>query len=196
MNQISQKPTLTQHTVLAKGHRLVATARKIDSLAYLPDDNPGVLKLALDVSFKESVDAAVALALGKFGRLDVCVNNAGYSLYGDAENCPEDMMHEVMETNFWGTVRVTQQALRIMREENPKTGQQGGVIFNVTSMGGRIAVPGNSFYHASKWAVEGFSEAVSKEVKPDWNSKLSQYVPVSHTWLWQNNDFQEPYWSA
>lgn len=100
------------------------------------------------------------------------VNNAGYTLFGDAENASEEDARKVVETDFWGMARVTQHALRILREENPKTGQQGGVVLNVSSMGGRLAFPGNAFYHASKFAMEGFTEAVSKEVRPEWNSKL------------------------
>jgi short-subunit dehydrogenase len=101
----------------------------------------------------------------------VVVNNAGYTLRGDAENANDEDSHKCVETNFWGMVRVTKHALRIFREENPKTGQQGGVILNVSSMGGRVAFPGNAFYHASKFAMEGFTEAVQKEVRPDWNSE-------------------------
>ncbi|OIW28242.1 NAD(P)-binding protein [Coniochaeta ligniaria NRRL 30616] len=157
--------------IASKGQRLVATARKLSALDYLPDDNPNILKQALDVTSQTSVDAAIAAALQRFGRLDVVVNNAGYTLYGDAENASDEDARKCVETDFWGMVRVSKHALRILREENPKTGQQGGVILNVSSMGGRIAFPGNAFYHASKFAMEGFTEALSKEVRPEWNSK-------------------------
>ncbi|KAB5545879.1 short-chain dehydrogenase [Coniochaeta sp. 2T2.1] len=150
-------------------HRLVSTARDISSLSYLPDSHPNVLKLSLDVTSQPSVDAAISATFAKFGRLDVFVNNAGYTLYGDAENASEEDSRRVVETDFWGMVRVTKHALRILREENPKTGQQGGLIMNVSSMGGRIGFPGNAFYHASKFAMEGFTEAVQKEVRPEWN---------------------------
>ena len=125
----------------------------------------------------ESVDAAIAAALAKWGRLDVVVNNAGYTLQGDTENAPEEDARRVVETDYWGTVRVTKHAMRILREENAKTGPQGGVIMNVTSMGGRIAFPGNAFYHSSKFAVEGFTEAVSKEVSPAWNMHFCLVEP-------------------
>ncbi|KAH8911577.1 NAD(P)-binding protein [Coniochaeta sp. PMI_546] len=155
--------------IASKGQRLVSTARKISALDYLPDNSPKILKQALDVTSQASVDAAIAATLAKFGRLDVVVNNAGYTLYGDAENASDDDARKCVETDFWGMVKITKHALRIMREENPKTGQQGGLIMNVSSMGGRIAFPGNAFYHASKFAMEGFTEALSKEVRPEWN---------------------------
>ncbi|KAK4233339.1 hypothetical protein C8A03DRAFT_19575 [Achaetomium macrosporum] len=155
--------------VVAKGQRLVATARKLDDLAYLPDDTPSILKLSVDVASKQSVDDAVAAALEHFARLDVVVNNAGYSLRGDTENAQEEAARHQLETMFWGTVRLTRHAMRIMREVNPTTGQQGGVVVNVSSMGGRAAFPGHAFYHAAKFAVEGFTESVAREVRPEWN---------------------------
>ena len=123
------------------------------------------------MSSKDSVDAAVASALRAFGRIDVLVNNAGYELRGDTENATVEATRKIVDTNFWGVVWLTQHAMRIMREDNTNKGAQGGVIMNVTSMGGRISVGGGAFYHATKWAVEGFTESVSKEVRPEWNSK-------------------------
>jgi len=152
--------------VVSKGQRVVATARKPSTLSYLPDNDPNILKLPLDVSSPRSIDAAVASALSHFHRLDVVVNNAGYALYGDTENAPPAMARQLIETNFWGTVALTQHAMRIMRDENSP---QGGVVMNVSSMGGRVAFQGHAFYHASKFAVEGFTESVAKEVLPEWN---------------------------
>ncbi|AEO69781.1 uncharacterized protein THITE_2020551, partial [Thermothielavioides terrestris NRRL 8126] len=149
--------------VVSKGQRVVATARKVADLAYLPDSNSHVLKLSVDVSLRQSIDNAVAAAIAHFGRLDVVVNNAGYSLRGDTENATEDAARHLVDTMFWGTVYLTRHAMRIMREVNPQTGQQGGVVLNVSSMGGRAAFPGNAFYHAAKFAIEGFTESVSKE---------------------------------
>jgi NAD(P)-dependent dehydrogenase (short-subunit alcohol dehydrogenase family) len=127
--------------------------------------------LTLDVASVESVDAAIVAALARFGRLDAVVNNAGHGMQGDTENAPEEDARRLLDTNYWGTVRVTKHAVRVMREENPKTGAQGGVIINVTSMGGRIAFPGNAYYHSSKFAVEGFTESLNKELRPEWNSE-------------------------
>ncbi|KAH8899761.1 short-chain dehydrogenase/reductase-like protein SDR [Thozetella sp. PMI_491] len=164
-------------TIASKpGLRLVATARKVASLDYLPSSD-NILKLPLDVTSTESVDAAIAAALAKWGRLDVVVNNAGYTLQGDTENAAEEDTRRIVETDFWGTVRVTKHAMRVLREENPKTGQQGGVVMNVTSLGGRVAFPGNAFYHSSKFAVEGFTESVSREVRPDWGINFCLIEP-------------------
>lgn len=108
---------------------------------------------------------------------DVVVNNAGYSLRGDTENASDSAARHLFETNFWGTVSLTRHALRIMREVNPSSGPQGGVILNVSSMGGRVAYGGSAFYHASKFAMEGFTESVAKEVRPEWNIHLCCIEP-------------------
>lgn len=112
-------------------------------------------------------------ALAKFGRIDILVNNAGYTLVGDTEAAGEGEASAVLNTNFWGTVNVTKRVLGIMRETNTDNGQQGGVILNISSMGGFTGFPGSSFYHASKFAVEGWTEAVAKELPPAWNSKYA-----------------------
>jgi NAD(P)-dependent dehydrogenase (short-subunit alcohol dehydrogenase family) len=148
---------------------VAVTARKFSDLAYLSDDDVNVLKLIVDVTSRQSIDEAVATALKTFGRLDVVVNNAGYALRGDTENATEDAARRLVDTMFWGTVHLTRHAMRVMREVNPQSGAQGGVVLNVSSMGGRIAYPGHAFYHAAKFAVEGFTESVSKEVRPEWN---------------------------
>jgi len=152
--------------------RLVATARQADSLSSIPE-GPKVLKVTLDVTSVSSINGAVAAALEAFGRIDVLVNNAGYSVMGDTESTTEEQARRVVETDFWGTSKLTIHAMRVMREENPKTGQQGGVVMNVTSAGGFIGFPGSAYYNASKFAVEGFTESVSREVRPDWNSTHS-----------------------
>lgn len=161
----------------AKGHRVAATARKLEDLDYFSDDDSSVLKLLVDVTSKGSIDDAIKLSLSRFGRLDVVVNNAGYSLRGDTENASEQAARHLVETMFWGTVHLTRHAMRIMREENSKNGPQGGVVLNVSSMGGRVAFAGNAFYHAAKFAIEGFTESVSKEVRPDWNIHFSLIEP-------------------
>ncbi|KAI0115680.1 hypothetical protein GGR51DRAFT_503751 [Nemania sp. FL0031] len=111
--------------------------------------------------------------MAKFGRIDVMVNNAGYGLMGDTESMlqPEGLAkaRKVVETHLWGSLRLTMHAVRVFRDENPKTGQQGGVVLNVTSLGGFAGFPGTAFYHAAKFGVEGFTESVSKEVRPEWN---------------------------
>ncbi|KAI1127082.1 retinol dehydrogenase 8 [Nemania abortiva] len=154
-------------------NRLVATARNSSKLSGLFKKSDRVLTVDLDVTSEEAIDAAVNSAVAKFGRIDVMVNNAGYGLMGDTESMlqPKGLAkaRKVVETDLWGTIRLTVQAVRVFREENPKTGQQGGVVLNVTSLGGFAGFPGTAFYHAAKFGVEGLTEAISKEVRPEWN---------------------------
>ncbi|TVY80833.1 putative oxidoreductase [Lachnellula suecica] len=148
--------------------RLVATARNPSTLSYLPD-SPNILKITLDVTSPASIDAAFAAAKTHFGAdfyPDVVINNAGYSLSGDTENATEEEMHQEMETLFFGTVRVTMRAVELMRQHKE---HRGGLIFNISSLAGLVGLPGHAFYHASKFAVEGFSESVAREMHPDWN---------------------------
>lgn len=155
--------------------RLIATARNPSSLSYLPDSK-NILKLALDVDSPSSVDSAFAAAAAHFGpsfTLDVVVNNAGYSLAGDTESVTEKEMHDQLETNFFGMVRITLHSLSIMREAAPR----GGLIFNISSVAGVCGFPGHSFYHASKWAVEGWTESVARELHPDWNINFCLIEP-------------------
>ena len=155
-------------------NRVVATARKTSSLGAIPSNNR-VLKLELDVTSIPSIDAALRATLESFGRIDVVVNNAGYTLAGDTESAEDGESRAILDTNFWGMVDVTKRTLGIFRDENPKTGQQGGVVVNVSSMGGWSGYPGQSFYHASKFAMEGWTESVAKELPASWNSKCIFY---------------------
>ncbi|KAM7198442.1 hypothetical protein V8F20_006203 [Naviculisporaceae sp. PSN 640] len=152
-------------------NRLVATARNVSSLSYLPT-NPRILALPLDVTSTSSIESAMSTTVSQFGRIDVVVNNAGYAIMADAEGTPDDLARKLMDTNFWGPVNITKRALGIMRDINPSpasNGQIGGVIINLTSMGGRVAYPGQAFYHASKFALEGYTEGVAKELRDEWN---------------------------
>lgn len=121
---------------------------------------------------KSSIESALAATITKWGRIDIVVNNAGYTLAGDAEGAGDEESRAVMDTNFWGMVDVTKKALGIMRDENPKSGQQGGVILNISSIGGWAGFPGQAFYHASKFAMEGWTESVAKELPTAWNSEF------------------------
>ncbi|KAL9579356.1 MAG: hypothetical protein Q9212_005158 [Teloschistes hypoglaucus] len=162
--------------VAQSSNRVVATARKTSTLEAVPS-NGHVLKLELDVTSLSSIDSALHTTLEKFGRIDVVVNNAGYTLVGDTESAEDGESRALFDTNFWGMVDVSKKTLGIFRDENPKTGQQGGVIVNVSSMGGWSGYPGQSFYHASKFAMEGWTEAVAKEVPPSWNIHLTNIEP-------------------
>jgi len=116
--------------------------------------------LVMDVTDRESVNKAVAAVLEARGRIDVLINNAGFGLAGPAEFFTEEEMHQQLETNFFGMVRVCQAVLPSMRQ------QKSGTIINFSSIGGIAGLPFQSFYSASKFAVEGFSEALMQEVRP------------------------------
>ncbi|KAK3952425.1 short-chain dehydrogenase [Pseudoneurospora amorphoporcata] len=177
--------------VLSKGHRLVATARNpTTGLSYLPESTPSsqLLKLPLDVTSRSSIDTALDASITHFGRLDVVVNNAGMFMYGNTENTDEADGRAVFETNFWGPMTITRRAVGIMRDENPKSpscdGAQGGVILNVTSIGGRVAVAGAAFCEASKVGLEAFTECMAQELKPEWNVHLSCIQPGASPERW------------
>ena len=144
---------------LERGDKVAATARKIETLQELSDKyGDAVLPLTLDVTDRGADFAAVKAAADKFGRLDVVVNNAGYGHFGMVEELTEDELRAQLETNLFGAAWVTQAALPIMRA------QKSGHIIQVSSIGGISAFPTVGAYHASKWALEGFSQALSQEV--------------------------------
>jgi len=158
------------------GFTVYATARRPETLTGLSDR--GLRTLALDVTDEQSMTTAVAAVEAEAGAVGVVINNAGYGLYGPVEQLPMAEIRRQFETNFFGLVRLTQLVLPGMRR------QGRGRILNVSSMGGRITLPGGAFYHASKYAVEAFSDALRMEVaqfgidvvliepgpvKPPWN---------------------------
>ncbi|KAJ5309280.1 hypothetical protein N7508_004659 [Penicillium antarcticum] len=129
----------------AAGHHIVATARGVNTLSYLPE-GPNVLKLALDVTCRQTILKSLAISIEKFGHIDVVINNAGYALMGDSEAIPESDARLQMETLFWGPVLITQEAVRIFREINPAG--KGGTVVQISSIGGYLTFSGSSFYHA------------------------------------------------
>lgn len=141
---------------VAAGHNVVATARDPQALA----DLEGAHAVALDVTDREQARAAVAAAVERFGRLDVLVNNAGYANVSSIEDFAEDDFRAQLETNLWGVVNVTRAALPVLRE------QGAGHIIQISSVGGRSSAPGLGPYQTAKWAVEGFSGVLAKEVTP------------------------------
>lgn len=146
---------------LKRGDLVAATARDPDSLATLVKTyGDAVLPLQLDVTDRAADFAAIKYAHERFGRLDVVVNNAGYGLFGTVENLSEEQARAQMETNFFGALWVTQAALPYLRE------QKSGHILQISSIGGIVAFPLLGLYHASKWALEGMSEALAQEVAP------------------------------
>jgi NAD(P)-dependent dehydrogenase (short-subunit alcohol dehydrogenase family) len=147
--------------VRASGDRLVATARDPRRLADLVETYGEQVRTApLDVADEAAATAAVQVAVEAFGRLDVVVNNAGYGDIAPFEQLSSARFKAVVDTNFYGVVYVTRAALPIMRQ------QRRGTILQISSVGGRLALPGSAAYHAAKWAVGGFTEALAQEVAP------------------------------
>jgi NAD(P)-dependent dehydrogenase (short-subunit alcohol dehydrogenase family) len=145
--------------VLASGDRLLATARDPQRLSDLVERYGQQMATAsLDVSDEAAARAAVSKAVDVFGRLDVLINNAGYGDTAPFEQVSSERFRALIETNFFGVVSMTRAAIPIMRQ------QKSGCILQISSVGGRIATPGNASYHAAKWAVGGFTEAVALEV--------------------------------
>ncbi len=146
---------------LAAGDRVAAGARRLEELSPLVEQyGERITPVKLDVREEEAAKAAVQTALDKYGRLDVLVNNAGYGYFAPFEQMTSEQFRDVVETCLFGVVYTTHAALPIMRK------QRSGHIFQVSSVGGRIAMPGNSPYHAAKWAVGGFSDSLAGEVAP------------------------------
>ncbi|MCO8274898.1 SDR family NAD(P)-dependent oxidoreductase [Actinoplanes sp. TRM 88003] len=151
---------LWAEAALERGDRVVATARNTETLDDLAERFPDtVLPLELDVTDREAVLEAVERAGQRFGRLDIVLNNAGYGHVGMVEEVTERELRQQLETNFFGAVWVTQAVLPVLRR------QGGGHLLQVTSEGGVRAYPGFGAYHASKWAVEGLTEALAGEVE-------------------------------
>jgi len=159
---------------LDKGDYVVATARNPNQLSFKNTTDANYLPLRLDVTDKASIATAFAEALKKFSRVDVVVNNAGYGLAGCFEELTDAQIRQQMEINFFGLIDVTRKAMEVMREQQKP---QGGLIQQISSIGGQRSVPYFSLYCASKWAVEGFTEAVSHEVKPEWGIKFTCIEP-------------------
>jgi NAD(P)-dependent dehydrogenase (short-subunit alcohol dehydrogenase family) len=147
--------------VLARGWNAVVTARDPATVSDLVADHAGTaLSLKLDVRDRGQIDAAVREAEARFGAIDVLVNNAGYGYRGAVEEAADAEIRDLFDTNFFGLVAVTQAVLPGLRARGR------GTIVNISSVGGRMAQPGSAFYSATKFAVEGLSDALRKEVAP------------------------------
>ncbi|WP_342640230.1 oxidoreductase [Rhodoligotrophos ferricapiens] len=146
---------------LDHGHRVVATARDPGKLATIQAIAPErVLVQRLDVTLPSEADEAVKAAVARFGRIDVLINNAGYAVVGAVEETSDAELRALMETNFFGAVTVTRAALPTLRS------QRSGAIVNISSLGGQLSMAGFSAYCASKFALEGMSEALALELAP------------------------------
>jgi len=147
--------------VLASGDRLVATARDPRRFEDLVEKYGDQIRTApLDVADEGAAYAALQVAVDAFGRLDVVVNNAGYGDIAPFEQLSSERFKALVDTNFYGVVNMTRAALPIMRK------QKSGCILQISSVGGRLALPGSTAYHVAKWGVGGFTEALAQEVAP------------------------------
>jgi NAD(P)-dependent dehydrogenase (short-subunit alcohol dehydrogenase family) len=147
--------------LLARGERVAGTVRRLDSVAELTEKYGDAFHVAhLDLTdtarIREVVDAAHAL----FGRLDVAVSNAGYGLFGAAEELTDEQVRHQIDTNLVGSIQLIRAALPHLRAGG------GGRILQLSSLAGQAAWPGGSLYHATKWGIEGFAEALAGEVAP------------------------------
>ncbi|TCL05327.1 SDR family oxidoreductase [Sodalis ligni] len=152
--------TLTEQ-LLARGDRVFATLRKTAALDDLKSCYENTLAVAqLDVTDTAAIRRVVKEAFERFGKIDVVINNAGFGVAGAAEEATDEQIRRQIDTNVIGSVQVTRAALPYLRA------QGGGRILQLSSMGGQLSFPGLSFYHLSKWAIEGFYEAVIPEIAP------------------------------
>lgn len=149
---------LAKH-VIEQGYKIVVTARKTaDIQDIVAGHEKQAIAVALDVTKHEQIAAAVKTAMDTFGRIDVLVNNAGIGYFGAVEESEDAEVRRMFEINFFGLTSMTQAVLPIMRK------QRSGHILNVSSIGGLVGYPALGFYNATKFAVDGLSEALSKEV--------------------------------
>ena len=147
--------------VLQAGGHVLATARKVEQIASLVEQYPKTARVfALDVTKPEQIDAVAKDAIAAFGRIDVLVNNAGYGIAGGIEEATETEFLPVLETNVLGLIRVTRAFLPQLRK------QCSGHVINLSSIAGLVGQAGWGYYNTSKFAVEGYSEALAAEMGP------------------------------
>ncbi|MBB4618568.1 oxidoreductase [Sphingomonas abaci] len=146
--------------VLARGQRVVATAKDVARVANLDGASDRLLPLALDVTDLAQITAAVEAARERFGRIDVLVNNAGYGYQASIEEGEEAEIRAQFDANVFGLFALTRSVLPMMRA------QGGGHVVNITSVAGLVGFPGSGYYAASKHAVEGWSDSLAAEGAP------------------------------
>jgi NAD(P)-dependent dehydrogenase (short-subunit alcohol dehydrogenase family) len=170
----------------AQGRRLVATARQTSALAFLPDDAPHVLKCVLDVTQPTTIAQTLAAAHARFGRLDVVINNAGIGVIGPLEDVSEADLRWQFEVNVFGVFNVVRAVAPIFR------GQHSGMFVNFSSMAGISSIDSLGVYSASKFAVEGLSDALQAELGP-YNVRvmLVEPGPFDTEWLGKNAIWSE-----
>jgi len=168
--------SMTEH-ILQNGGIVVATLRKPETL----DDfaarygKDRLLILKLDVTIPSAITAAFQQALDAFGRIDVVFNNAAFLIVGEAEVTPEEDARKLFDTNYWGAVNVSREAIRVFREANPPG--LGGRLLQNSSMAGLGPVALLAHYVATKHALEGFTKTLVTELDPAWNIKVTLIEP-------------------
>lgn len=172
---------------LDEGDRVVATLRRPELLDDLRAQHPDTLRvLQLDVRDRQAVRTTVELAWSLFGKLDVVVNNAGYGLVGAIEEVTEAEARDQMETNFFGALWVTQAVVSRLRE------QRSGHIVQVSTVGAVGTMPMFGLYNASKWALEGFSEALASELAElGVRVTLAELGSFATEWAWDSMRFSD-----
>ncbi|MCR5281496.1 MAG: SDR family oxidoreductase [Lactobacillus sp.] len=148
--------------LLEKGDTVIGTVRSDNpKVAALQRDYPDQLDVVhLDVTDTAAIRRVVAEAVAKHGRIDVLINNAGYGLFGAAEELNDQDIDQILQTDLVGSVQMIRSLIPVMRK------QGGGRLIQISSYGGQVAFPGNSLYHAAKFGIEGFVESVAQEVAP------------------------------
>lgn len=148
----------TAYNLLQQGYKVYGAARRVDRMKDLQDKGMEVVQL--DLTQDESIVNAVNTILEKEGRVDILINNAGYGSYGSVEEVPLEEAKRQFEVNIFGLARLTQLIIPTMRK------QKSGRIVNISSMGGKIYTPFGAWYHATKFALEGWSDCLRLELKP------------------------------
>ncbi|KAH8832367.1 hypothetical protein DL96DRAFT_1458891, partial [Flagelloscypha sp. PMI_526] len=161
----------TEH-VLSQGQIVVATARNPDSLSDLKSLYPStrLLTLKLDVTSKSDIKAAFNAAVEHFGRIDIVYSNSGYAILGELESVEESAARTQFDVNMWGAANVALEAVRVFRDVNKPA---GGRLLLASSGVAVTTFPGMGHYGSSKFAIDGYHEALSKEMDPSWNIKIS-----------------------
>jgi len=145
--------------LLKRGDRVVGTVRSMAKVADLIERFPDAFRgEVLDVTDTPAIREVVERSFGQVGRIDVVISNAGYGLFGAAEELSDEQIDHMIATNLVGSIQLIRAVLPHLRA------QGGGRIIQISSYGGQVAFPGNSMYHATKWGIEGFVESVAQEV--------------------------------
>lgn len=176
----------TVHAFASKGWNVIATQRNPEKETDFKN-LPNVTLYPLDVTDLSSIETAFEKAIASFGRIDVVVNNAGYGVDGAFEAMSDAIIEKQFNTNVFGLMRVTRQAIQSMRKSN------GGTIIQISSMGGKITFPLYSIYHATKFAVEGFTESLQYELAQfNIQMKLVEPGPIVTEFYGRSRKFVKP----